>query len=100
MKRLINLKAMPLRPVLETTPFKHGKSMTEQLIQERKKIERSAIGPGKAGNIYDHQQGIVAMSYKLPSDLAEKIKSKAKEQGISQRELLRRALRMYFGDNA
>lgn len=77
------------------TSLKPGVPLSKQLVQERKKIEKSAIPPKGQG--IDQRQGIIAITYKLPSDLAREIKAKAKEQGISQRELLRRALRQYFG---
>jgi len=93
----MKLKAMPLRPVLESTPFKHGKSMTEQLIQERKQIERSAIPPKKSATLADHRQGVTSFNCKMPVELLEKLKDEAKQKGISQRELLRQVIRFYFG---
>jgi len=81
------------------TSLKRGVPLSKQLREERKQIERSAIGSKKAksdGLTPDQRQGITPFGMKLPNEMALRFRALAKAQGISQRELFRRALTNYF----
>jgi len=83
------------------TSLKRGVPLSKQLREERKQIERSAIGNKKAkgeGLTPDERQGITPLALKIPNAMADRFRALAKAQGISQRELFRRALTMYFKD--
>lgn len=81
------------------TAFERGKLLSQQLREERKVIEKTAIGYQKSkgeGLTPDERQGITPLALKLPHAMADRFRALAKAQGISQRELFRRALTNYF----
>ena len=83
------------------TSLKRGVPLSKQLREERKQIERSAIGKRKAkgdGRSPDERQGLTAFGMKVPNAMAARFRELAKLQKISQRELFRRALTKYFKD--
>jgi hypothetical protein len=81
------------------TSLKRGIPLSQQLREERKQIEISAIGkrrPKGEGKTPDERQGLTAFGMKIPNAMADRFRELAKAQNISQRELFRRALKMYF----
>jgi hypothetical protein len=83
------------------TSLKRGIPLSQQLREERKQIEISAIGkrrPKGEGLTPDERQGITPLALKLPHAMADRFRALAKAQNISQRELFRRALTKYFKD--
>jgi hypothetical protein len=83
------------------TSLKLGVPLSQQLREERKVIEKTAIGYQKSkgeGSTPDERQGLKALAIKMPHAMAARFRELAKAQNISQRELFRRALTMYFKD--
>lgn len=83
------------------TSLKLGVPLSQQLREERKVIEKTAIGYQKSkgeGLTPDERQGITPLALKLPHAMADRFRALAKAQNISQRELFRRALTKYFKD--
>lgn len=83
------------------TSLKLGVPLSQQLREERKVIEKTAIGYQKSkgeGLTPDERQGITPLALKLPHAMAARFRELAKAQNISQRELFRRALKKYFKD--
>jgi hypothetical protein len=83
------------------TSLKLGVPLSQQLREERRVIEKTAIGYQKSkgeGLTPDERQGITALTLKIPNAMADRFRALAKAQNISQRELFRRALTKYFKD--
>lgn len=83
------------------TSLKLGVPLSQQLREERKIIEKTAIGYQKTkgeGLTPDERQGITPLALKIPHAMAARFRELAKAQNISQRELFRRALTKYFKD--
>jgi hypothetical protein len=81
------------------TSLKLGVPLSQQLREERRVIEKTAIGFQRAkgeGLTPDKRQGITALAIKIPNAMAARFRELARAQNISQRELFRRALKMYF----
>jgi hypothetical protein len=81
------------------TSLKRGVPLSKQLREERKVIEKTAIGYQKSkgeGLTPDERQGITPLALKIPHAMAARFRELAKAQNISQRELFRRALKNYF----
>jgi hypothetical protein len=81
------------------TSLKLGVPLSQQLREERKIIEKTAIGYQKGkgeGLTPDERQGITPLALKIPHAMAARFRALARAQNISQRELFRRALTMYF----
>jgi hypothetical protein len=83
------------------TSLKPGVPLSQQLREERKVIEKTAIGYQKSkgeGLTPDERQGLKALAIKMPHAMAARFRELARAQNISQRELFRRALTKYFKD--
>jgi hypothetical protein len=81
------------------TSLKPGVPLSQQLREERKVIEKTAIGYQKSkgeGLTPDERQGLKALAIKMPHAMAARFRELARAQNISQRELFRRALKKYF----
>lgn len=95
-------KPIPLPP--ETTAFKQGSSMSEQLRKEKDEVERSAIA--RRATKKELQAPIIrvkkepgkyeAFSIKLPNDLAQMVRDAAKVRKLTNAGLIRVALQIYL----
>lgn len=95
-------KPIPIPP--ETTAFKQGSSMSEQLRKEKAEVERTAIA--RRATKKELQAPIIhgkrepgkyeAFSIKLPNDLAQMVRDAAKVRNLTNSGLIRVALQIYL----
>lgn len=84
--------------------FKQGKSMSEQLREERMRIEKSAISRRAtaaevgAPKVFKKRDNMpyTAFSIKLKNELGDKVRQFAKVQKITASEFVRQAVKAYI----